>query len=193
MNADQVSDAFDLLHDEISALVDGLGAGIAVAATQRDFNSVEELSAIAREVEAIAAEVNGIAARWEKLARRLASGGTKRPATRGKRNLGRLRPGQRTSQQAFWRPILTCLVRRGGRADVREVLDDLETELAGTFSAEDLAPLPSNPHMPRWRNTAQWARYEMAANGLLTRSPRGVWEISEAGRRWLADPAKNPQ
>ncbi len=37
--------------------------------------------------------------------------------------------------------------------------------------------------MQLWRNSAQWARNSMVQEGLLKAdSPRGVWNISEAGR-----------
>jgi len=40
----------------------------------------------------------------------------------------------------------------------------------------------------RWRNTAQWARYRMIQAGLLAPdSPRGIWEITEAGRAYLRE------
>ncbi len=38
----------------------------------------------------------------------------------------------------------------------------------------------------RWRNTAQFARNTMVRKGLLkSNSARGIWEITEAGRRFL--------
>jgi hypothetical protein len=187
MRSDEVSDAFALLRDEISAVVNWLGVEIADATTQRNFDAAEALLTLAREAEAIAADVNGAAARWEKLARRLGTDGNARPPAVRRRNLGRLRRGEKTPQEAYWRPILASLVRRGGRARTGEVLDDLERELAGTFTAADLEPLPSDPRTLRWRNAAQWARQELVQEGLLTRSPRGVWEISDAGRQWLAE------
>ena len=42
------------------------------------------------------------------------------------------------------------------------------------------------PGLPRWRNTAQWARNAMVKEGLLASdSPRGVWEITAEGKQWL--------
>ncbi len=38
----------------------------------------------------------------------------------------------------------------------------------------------------RWRNTAQWARNTLREEGLIRDdTPRGVWAISDAGRKWL--------
>ena len=49
----------------------------------------------------------------------------------------------------------------------------------------DYEPLPSNPKKKRWENTAQWARQTMVYEGLLaSNSPRGIWEITEKGRRF---------
>jgi len=46
----------------------------------------------------------------------------------------------------------------------------------------------SNGRSIRWRNTARWARQWLVREGLLTSdSPRGVWEITEAGRAHLRE------
>jgi hypothetical protein len=52
----------------------------------------------------------------------------------------------------------------------------------------DHEPLASEPDMPRWRNSAQWARNTMRQEGLLKDdSPHGTWEITDAGRTRLAE------
>ncbi|RMH13146.1 MAG: hypothetical protein D6698_14360, partial [Gammaproteobacteria bacterium] len=39
-----------------------------------------------------------------------------------------------------------------------------------------------------WRNTAQWCRNTMVREGLMkSDSPYGIWEITEAGRKYLQD------
>jgi len=58
--------------------------------------------------------------------------------------------------------------------------------MASTLKKVDDQPLTSDPKMPRWRNAAQWARNAMVNEGLLASdSPRGVWEVTAAGRKWL--------
>jgi hypothetical protein len=48
--------------------------------------------------------------------------------------------------------------------------------------------LASDPDMPRWRNSAQWARNTMRQEGLLKEdSPHGTWEITDAGRARLTE------
>ncbi len=52
----------------------------------------------------------------------------------------------------------------------------------------DHEPLASDPDMPRWRNSAQWARNTMRQEGLLKDdSPHGTWEISEVGRARITE------
>lgn len=51
-----------------------------------------------------------------------------------------------------------------------------------------MIPLASDPDMPRWRNSAQWARNTMRQEGLIKEnSPHGIWEISDAGRQKLKE------
>ena len=55
----------------------------------------------------------------------------------------------------------------------------------------DMAPMPSDETQVRWRNTAQWARLGLRGEGFLKAdSPRGIWEVSEEGRRYLAQQEK---
>lgn len=47
----------------------------------------------------------------------------------------------------------------------------------------DHEPLASDSDMPRWRNSAQWARNTMRHEGLIKDdSPHGTWEITPAGK-----------
>jgi hypothetical protein len=67
-----------------------------------------------------------------------------------------------------------------------DVLPVVEKRMKGVLKKVDFEPLASDKEMPRWRNTAQWARNTMVKDGLLKAdSPRGVWEISDAGRAWV--------
>ncbi len=103
-----------------------------------------------------------------------------------RRNLVRLPRGIRTPESAFTEPILAALVELGGSAPVGHVLDLVEPKLKSQLKDVDYQPLPSDPNALRWRNTAQWARHDLVTQGLLkSDSPRGIWEISEKGRRWL--------
>ena len=55
----------------------------------------------------------------------------------------------------------------GGAGKVAEVLARVGEAMKGTLRDVDYQPLGSSPDMPRWRNTAQWARNSMVKEGLL--------------------------
>ncbi len=105
-----------------------------------------------------------------------------------RRRPDRPKKGLRTSEDAFRRPILEALVEWGGRAEMSKVLDLVEKKMEGILNDFDRQPLRSDPNIIRWRNTAQWCRNTMAREGLLkSDSPRGIWEISERGRKALQE------
>jgi hypothetical protein len=98
----------------------------------------------------------------------------------------RLARGQRTPESAFVLPILRALQELGGSAPMQQVLEKVGTAMRGQLREVDYQSLKSDPGQPRWSNTAQWARKTMVDDGLLkNNSPRGVWEITEAGRKRL--------
>jgi hypothetical protein len=98
----------------------------------------------------------------------------------------RLARGLRTPESAFVLPILRVLQGLGGSASMQQVLEKVGAAMKTQLRDVDYQPLKSDPSRPRWNNTAQWARNTMVADGLLkNNSPRGVWEITAAGREHL--------
>jgi hypothetical protein len=87
-------------------------------------------------------------------------------------------------KEDFYVPILNALVELGGRAKADEVLDRLEEEME--FNARDLHPRPAGIPV-RWMHTAHRARHDLVhEKGFLSASsPRGIWEITDAGRNYL--------
>lgn len=70
---------------------------------------------------------------------------------------------------------------------MKDVIDRVGQLMKEVLKEVDYQPPPSQPKNLRWRNAAQWARQKMLNEGLLKNdSPHGVWEISEAGRRYIA-------
>ena len=103
-----------------------------------------------------------------------------------RRNLGRLRRGLRTPEEAYYRPILEALEASGGSSQVPEVLDRVLQHMRGILKDIDYEPLGSDPNMLRWEKTAHFTRFSMVREGLLrSNSPRGLWEISDLGRQFL--------
>lgn len=95
---------------------------------------------------------------------------------------------EKTSQTDFEDPILESLVELGGSGSVREVLALVEAKMHTRLRKGDYEPIPSDSRVIRWSNTTQWARQNLVATGyLLASTSRGIWEISETGRKRLAD------
>jgi hypothetical protein len=90
-----------------------------------------------------------------------------------------------TPGSAYWRPILTVLVELGGRGRRRKVIELVGAKMKDTFTPADHNHLPS--HGTRWRTrvTFQASHMRRVAGLIRNDSPRGVWEISDAGRDWL--------
>jgi hypothetical protein len=98
----------------------------------------------------------------------------------------RLARGLRTPESAFVLPILRALQDLGGSAPMQQVLEKVGVAMKDQLRDVDHLSLKSDPGHPRWNNTAQWARNTMVVEGLLkNNSPRGVWEITVAGRARL--------
>lgn len=97
-----------------------------------------------------------------------------------------LKKGVKSSASEFRYPILAALERLDGSGQVQDVLRVVEEIMSAQLNKYDYQPLPSNPNSVRWKNTASWERYRMVQDGFLASdSPRGVWEITTAGREAL--------
>lgn len=187
-NPTNVEAAFEILLEEVETeigLVNGIGAKGFEA---RDYDRAKEALEQAATLTAFREKVADLIKEWKGLETRQAQYETPKVT---RRDLGRLRRGLRTREEAFFAPILTTLVEMGGRTKMAEVLPAVEKKMKGTLKKVDYQPLASDQDMPRWRNTAQWARNTMVRETLLKAdSPRGIWEVSDAGRAWLAQ--QNP-
>ncbi len=98
----------------------------------------------------------------------------------------RLPHGLRTPPKEFRIPILLALTRKGNVARASEVLSDILDQMKDRLHEVDFQ-LVSKDSIERWKNTASWARYYLAQEGLLSKdTPKGIWEITEAGQDYLA-------
>jgi hypothetical protein len=93
-------------------------------------------------------------------------------------------PGSILSVGEYWLPILSIIAEANGSAPANDVIDALEERMGGALTDRDRETLRNGE--VRWRNRARFARLRMKERGLLSNtSPRGVWEITEAGRAYL--------
>ncbi|MGQ9822767.1 MAG: winged helix-turn-helix domain-containing protein [Thermogutta sp.] len=183
-NPSNVSSAFEMLLREIEAEIEFTNKVGSRAFEARDYDRAREALERAAQITAFREKADALRREWDALTSRAAD---EEEETRSeRRDLGRLARGLRTPEDAFRLPILQALVDLGGAGQMAEVLEKVRQVMQGVLKEVDYQPLASDPDLPRWRNTAQWSRAAMVKEGLIKGdSRRGIWEISDAGRRHL--------
>jgi len=189
-NPQDVSTAFEVLLEEVEAEIDFVNNVGSKAFESRDYDRAKEALERAGVLTSFRDKISAMQGEWQTLAA-VAEQQEDEETKAERRNLGRLRKGLRTPEAEYWVPILSVLVDSGGAAKAAEVLERVGKVMKPRLKPVDFEPLASGPDNPRWRNAAQWARNSMVKQGLLKAdSARGVWEISEAGKRWFTERGK---
>jgi len=185
-NPTNVVAAFEILLEEIETEIDFTNRVGSRAFEARDYDRAREALEQAAQLTAYRDKLAALRRDWDRLVPVADEQPEDAETTESRRNLGRLRRGLRTPEDAYVRPILCVLARRGGFGQVGELLEEVREEMKGLLRDVDFEPLASD----RWRNAAEWARNSMVNEGLLkSGSPRGVWEISDTGREYLKETA----
>jgi hypothetical protein len=105
------------------------------------------------------------------------------------RSSARAAPGSILPEREYWRPILAILAEADGSAPANDVIDALGNRMRNVLTPNDFAVLKMGE--VRWRNRARFARLRMREQGLLSSdSHRGVWEMTDMGREYLAQEDK---
>ncbi|MBF0595631.1 MAG: hypothetical protein HQL22_11805 [Candidatus Omnitrophica bacterium] len=87
----------------------------------------------------------------------------------------------KTSYEVLRDLIIKVLKKNSGSAHISDVMNDLETLLAGKLFPRDLERRQDGQLV--WKNNVQWERLRMTKEGILKGSSRrGVWELSEANK-----------
>jgi len=182
-----IEEAFDLLLEELKMLQGQVTKEGALALQSGRFDAAKEAVRQAEGINKVILKVHVAEEEW-----RASKKGKDLPAIppRERKPISPGPKGQRgiLSLQIIYRlPILQVLQSMGGRGRTREVTDKVFELVKGSLNEADLA-LRESTGEETWRNRACWERLVMVELGLLEKSsPRGVWEISEAGRKWLAE------
>lgn len=177
---DQTDAAFDLLLSEIDKALETLRAQGGQAFVAGDYSSVEKLKERARAIEAFKERAQELKREWRQLA--------SEPAMPGAVTPRRQPHGVLTPEGAYRVPILKALVELGGSGSSHTVIGRVYEQMKGILNDADRAPSSSDPQRPKWHNRTEWCRNTMREEGLIrSDSRRGTWEISAAGRAWLAE------
>lgn len=186
--ADDVLPAFEILLEEIEDEVLGINKQGAAAFDAGNYELARRVLERANRLTEMRHKIAALSDEWEQL---LPAEVVREPTSEnGKETTeqsrsARIPRGIRTPESAFYRPLLRALVELGGSARMDDALNRIEQSMRDVLKPIDYQPLKSSSEL-RWRNTAQWARNTMVRQGQMKdTSPRGIWEISDAGRSFL--------
>jgi len=178
-----VDAAFEILLEEIGKVIEKVKESGSRAFFDEKLDVAQQIISQVKDLTDFRSKVEELRRQWGHL---YAAQGSKVRRTISKRDRPRLSKGLRTPERDYYVPILRALSDMGGRGKIGEVLDRVYEITKNVLKPVDLEPLASDPKTPRWRNAVCWARRAMVEEGLLKAdSPRGVWEITEAGYDWL--------
>jgi restriction endonuclease Mrr len=97
----------------------------------------------------------------------------------------RKRPGELLDRHEYDLLILGVLDRLGGSGYAADVVEEVGKLVVDKLTEADHEVNRSG--VIRWKNRIMWRRFNLVTMGLLKDdSPRGQWEISDAGREALA-------
>ncbi len=175
--------AFDMLLEEMARDVSVVKSASHSAIDADDFDEATRLAARAKAMDGFKVKLAALRDEWNGLHGPSAGGAV--PS--GPPRATRAPHGSRIHVDEFRVPLLKALDERGGGAPKADVLKRVEEMLRGRLGPIEYTPIPSNPRRMRWLVRAEWARFRLTEEGLMKKgSPRGIWEISDAGREYLA-------
>ncbi|MCS6885477.1 MAG: winged helix-turn-helix domain-containing protein [Acidobacteriota bacterium] len=204
MSAQELNTAFGTLIRKIEASIERLNEDGAKAFKARKYDTVDQLRQEAARLIELRNKIADLQKEWIRL-----SSGKKQPLVsvkveEAKKKLRqkakqkklvseaasikerKLLQGLCTPEAAFRMPLLEAIVELGGSAPAKDVLQRVEEKMRGQLNEYDYKPLPFQPRVTRWKKTAQWCRSDLLKEGLIkSGSGRGIWEISEEGRKYL--------
>jgi len=184
IKSNEVETAFEIVLEEIEDSIVSINQEISISSSSRDYDKSLILIKVAQQMTAFRDKVYELQKEWSKLTDTKFRGEIKTTKTkrRGKRRLSK---GLRTREDVFEIPILRAIVKLDGTAIMSDILEEIAESMSSLLNNYAYSLLPST-ELPRWQNTAQWARYEMVKKGLLeSNSPRGIWSITQLGRDFL--------
>ncbi len=186
MQQNDVMIAFDILLEEIETVIENFNENGAEAFQRSDYDSVNEIKDKASHAASFRDKVKALQKEWKQFfTERVAD--TLQTKPKKQSVVQRLQRDLRTPEDAFRQPILEALVELDGSATLGDTLDRVYEKIKDRLNEYDHQTLTSTPHNTRWRNTAQRCRNTSVKEGLMSdNSPRGIWEITDAGREELS-------
>jgi len=91
-------------------------------------------------------------------------------------------------EKDYYVPVLRVVAGMpNGAARKKDVLNELMRRYGHRIPPEHREMVSSSIRTLKWDNYASWSRQHLIEAGYLDAPDRGVWGITEMGRRWVAD------
>lgn len=195
INKKELNEFFEILIEEIKNIINELNHEFELENKSNDFNKItkieeritkfisiiEKLQELKKECDNMFNNID-LKKEWNRIFM------VKNSKITSRKKFVKLEKGLKTPEKEFRIPILEALVELGGKAEAKEVLKIVEQKLKEKLNKYDYENIPSDPHKIRWKDTARWCRNTLVNEGLLSsNSPKGIWEITEKGRKYLED------
>lgn len=86
-------------------------------------------------------------------------------------------------------PLLRAILKRGGEIKMRNQGEEIDNELADAFQLTDAQRTAhlANRTETVWSNRIRWTRMALVKKGDLDGSRRGIWALTEQGRKRAGD------
>ena len=166
------------IADEFEKIISDFNKEIEVLIRQRDYDRAEKFISIVKRLEGLKIKTLKI----------LSSEYISTDIQENKKQIeGNSLNTSITPMETYYLPLLETLYELGGRGKTREVIERVGEKMRDILTPYDYEYLPSGGSI-RWENRVQWARLKLVHKGLLKRdSPKGIWELSEKGYRYIED------
>jgi len=91
-------------------------------------------------------------------------------------------------EKAYYKPLAQALLSFGGSAKTCDAIEAVKKLMGKKITAADKTPVRSSG-LVRWNVKTRFARLALKDHGLISKySLSGVWTLTDAGKRWAADP-----
>lgn len=182
MYKNEVNSAFEILLEEIEIVFSSINQEIEAFSKTQNYKKIIPLAENATNLSNFREKVKELQKEW----RNVFTSKIPEKLKKIKREK-KLQKGLRTPEEDFQIPVLESLVELNGIAKVNDILKKVYEKMKDKLNSYDLKRLPNNPQK-RWENAAQWSRYTMVKEGLLSSdSPSGTWEITSKGKKYLEE------
>lgn len=184
-----VEEALDLLSAEVREEIHRIREEGAGAMLKGDLATARSVIDFASNLETFARNVDKLVQQWNSISDQQEAEAEPVRAIVSKIFTGKARKGTITTHEELYIPLLQALENLGGSAKTKDAIDEVGRLMEGKLKPKDFDYLKSGTDTIRWRNKVMWARNNLVNELGLMRSDSsfGVWAISEAGSKYLAE------